>query len=382
MKKLIGLLLAYCTALNTYAAQNEWMVIDSKVVEQQFKVKVLLPDSYQQTEQQLEGEAVKHYPVLYTRSSDRRLALLRAQMSWLSHVQFAPFFESIIVVLPEVTANGEMDKFAKASGSADRLAIEVYQKDVIPYIDQHFRTQPFRMIEGFSTAANQILSIFLQQPSLFNVYMAFSPALALDNSGIVKRFEQLELSTDYQYRALYLNLGSFDENSEPFEQLQMLFNQRLKDKLPGLVTYAEDLSQHNYLSGPVIGLVDAGEKLFADRFPAIEQFEQTGTNGVNRYFAQLKQKYGFEIDSQNTHIDLAYFYVSLKRFADAQNVMTALLKNEPQSIFLHTRLADVQKQSGNNTQAKETLKRGLNLAKQAENTEAVTYIKARIKELK
>ncbi|MBC3765045.1 alpha/beta hydrolase-fold protein [Neptunicella marina] len=380
MRKLFLLLFVCCLSVNTTASPIQTIEIDSKVVRHKLNVSVLLPDSYQAEGVTTELTELKRYPVLYTRSSDRRLALLKAQVDWLSHVQFAPFFESIIVVLPDVVDGGDMDKFVKAAGSADKLAIEIYQTDIIPYIDQHFRTQPFRMIEGFSTAANQILSIFLQQPSLFHLYMAFSPALALDKSNIVKGFQHIGLNEVYRNRALYLNLGSFAENREPFEQLKNAL-ETMQTHQSGLKIYTEDLSQHNYLSGPVVGLVHAGEKLLADRFPAIEQFEQSGTKGVKHYFTELERRYGFEINSQNSLIDLAYFYVSLQRFDDAQNVMLEMLQNEPTSVFLHTRLADVQKQSGNLVQARETLKRGLTLARQAQNTEAVSYIQARIKEL-
>ena len=92
----------------------------------------------------------------------------------------------IIVALPDITLTNEVQhKNALASGENTPLTIKVLQKEILPYIEREFKTQPFRIIEGFSTSANLPLGILAQAPALFNAYISISPALILDKSELL-----------------------------------------------------------------------------------------------------------------------------------------------------------------------------------------------------
>ena len=87
------------------------------------------------------------------------------------------------------------------------------------------------------------------------------------------------------------------------------------------------------------------------------------------------------MDADTVILDLAFYYAEQQLAEKA--VMTAqyLLNQQPKSLFLLTRLADIEKRVGKIEEAKSTLEKALVLAQDAGDQEPITYIKARLAEL-
>jgi len=358
-------------ALATFQLQAEEVTkevtIYSDIAQQDLTFHITIPSNYK-------SEGKNRYPAFYTTSGRSRLDVLKTQVNWLSHVGFAPLPQVFFISLPSIDA----DKFTKASGSLYSLTTQVYEEEVIPYIEKEYRTQPYRVIEGFSSNANQLLSIFIEKPQLFNAYMIFSPALGLDKSKLVEKLLTQKADSRYQYRSLYLSLGSFKENKIPFEKIQNHLASWTKSNIKGLEVITEDLSHRNYLSAPVVGLINAAEKVFSDRQPEAALFEKTGISGVKQHFTQLHQKYGYKLDADNTIVDLGFYYARIKQFKKAEEILNTLINTSPGNVIYLVRLSEIQQQGKNNEKAKTTLKLALKYAKDQRNDEAISYIESRM----
>ncbi len=352
------------------AVVTKEITITSYIAKQDLTFHITLPQSYQ-------NEGTERYPALYTTSGKSRLEVLKTQVSWLSHVGFAPLPQVFFISLPSI----EADKFTNASGSLYSLTTQVYEKEIIPYIEKHYRTQSYRIIEGFSSNANQLLSIFIDNPQLFNAYFIFSPALNLDKSGLVEKLIAQKADSRYQYRSLYLSLGSFEENKPIFERIQSHLTTWSAASITGLELITEDLSKRNYLSSPVVGLTNAAEKIFSDRQPAAEFFVKTGVVGVEQHFNKLHQKYGYQLDPSNTIVDLGFYYAKIKQFEKAEEALNTVIKKSPENIIFLIRLAEIQQQGSKKEQAKATLKIALKQAKSQKDAEAINYIQSRLTSL-
>jgi tetratricopeptide (TPR) repeat protein len=234
------------------------------------------------------------------------------------------------------------------------------------------------VIEGFSSNANQLLSIFIDKPELFNAYMIFSPALGLDKSNLVDRLLNQKADSRYQHRSLYLSLGSFEENKVSFGKIQNHLTTWSTSNIAGLELITEDLSQRNYLTAPVVGLVNAAEKIFSDRQPEAVLFEKTGVAGVKQHFIQLNQKYGYKLEADNTIVDLGFHYAKIKQFIEAEKTLNTLINKSPENIIYLIRLSEIQRQAKNNPKAKKTLTVALKLAKTQNDIEAIGYIESRM----
>jgi len=347
------------------------VTINSKIAQQALTFHITLPSNYQ-------SDGTSRYPVFYTTSGNSRLNMLKAQVDWLSHVGFAPLPQLFIVSLPSV----EADKFTKASGSLDTLVTQVYEKEIIPYIDKHYRTQPYRIIEGFSSTANLLLSIFLEKPQLFNAYLIFSPSFGLDKSNLVTRLLAKVPDKDYRYRSLYLSLGSFKDNKAPFEQVQKHLASWSNEGITGLDIITEDLSKKNYLSAPVIGLANAAEIIFSDRQADASLFEKTGISGVKQHFRELHHKYGYELSADSTIVDLSFYYAEIKQFEKAETTLNTLITKAPNNIIFRVRLSEIQQKANQIESAKHTLTTALIHANTQKDAEAISYIESRLIALK
>lgn len=58
------------------------------------------------------------------------------------------------------------------------------ERDVIPFIESHYRAGPRRAILGESLAGLFVVDSFIEQPSLFQDYIAVSPSLWWDNKAL------------------------------------------------------------------------------------------------------------------------------------------------------------------------------------------------------
>jgi len=343
------------------------ITIYSDIAQQNLTLHITLPSGYR-------SEGTTRYPAFYTTSGTSRLDVLKTQVNWLSHVGFAPLPQVLFISLPSI----EADKFTKASGSLSSLTTQVYEKEVLPYIDKHYRTHPYRVIEGFSSNANQLLSIFIDRPELFNAYMIFSPALGLDKSNLVEKLLAKKADSRYQHRSFYLSLGSFKENRGTFEKIHNHLATWSKSNIKGLEVITEDLSHKNYLAAPVVGLINAAEKIFSDRQPQASLFEKTGVEGVKQYFVKLHKKYGYELDVDNSIVDLGFYYAQIKQFVKAEETLHTLINKSPENIIYLVRLSEIQQQGSNTEKAKRTLTIALKHAKTQKDAEAISFIESRM----
>ncbi len=346
--------------------REQAILIDSKIAKQALKFKVYLPEGYQQSSSQ-------KYPVIYTTAGSRRFELIKQQLDWLSHVDFGPIPPLILVSVPfvEVETNVEPKNVA-ASGVNSSITLKVMRDEVMPYVKNNYRTQLFNIIEGFSSTGNLPLYALEESPDLFNALIAISPAITLDKSKLIEKLAISLPASDLNYRSLYLSLGSFPQNVAPFNQLKQVLSKYNKT---GLDWYSEDLSQDNYLTAVTVALPRALQRIFSDRAPAdLSQFDGHGVKEIVNYFTQLTLKYGFMPSPITTLIDFSDRQLSQSKNAGAIVTLEHLVKLKPESVYYHTLLAKAFKADHQGSQAAVILNQALVLAKGQQNDDAINFV--------
>lgn len=338
--------------------------IDSKITKQNLNVKVSLPLGY-------ENAPDKRYPVFITTAGGSRIDSLRSQVKWLSHVDFAPIPQVILLTIPDIQYENK-DKFTSAAGQESAILASVLREEVLPYIDKTYRTSGYRIIEGFSSFGNFPLYMLRHHSDLINAFFMFSPSLALDKSGLIDSLSDNWQLSAKRHHYVFLSLGSFVENKAPFQQAKQALNKLPKSNRLQLAF--ADYSQDNYLSGPNLGLVRASQSLFSDLQPNYQQFHQQGEIALTGYFQQLSDKYNQEIELSSKRVDLAFSYAEHGKFAQAIAVMKRLVVEHGNDTILHLRLAQVQIKASKQADAKVSLKRAFKLASEADNEEGMSYI--------
>ena len=350
------------------------VVLPSKFANHDVKFKVYLPDGYK-------DDADERYPVFYTTAGGSRINVLKEQLAWLSHVGFGALPKVIIVTVPYIEIETDMEpKYISASGINSDLTIEVLNQEVMPYINKHFKTHPFNILEGFSSSGNFPLYVLANKPELFNAYISVSPALVLDKSGLLAKFDNRLASPDYKNKSLYLSLGSFTSNVPLFEGLEKKLNQYAHNDL---TWHTEDFRTDNYMTGPMVGVSKAVQKLFSDRSPSdMTQFKASGVKGVEVYYDNLKAKYGYELSSINTLMNLSDMQIEDSQYTDAIKTLKLVVNQSPENAYYLTRLAKAQLAAKKNRAAKQTYNKALILAKAKGDDESIQFIQNKLKVLK
>ena len=92
----------------------------------------------------------------------------------------------------------------KSGGNAEAFLAYV-KNEVVPYIESNYRTLPHRTAVGHSLSASFVIYTLLNEPELFDNYIAISPNLADDDQRLVRGLENFEPGQFNTTKFLYMS---------------------------------------------------------------------------------------------------------------------------------------------------------------------------------
>lgn len=117
--------------------------------------------------------------------------------------------------LPKATDKETIERYGEFSGGADKF-LSFVKTEVVPFIDKKYRTLPERVAIGHSNGGTFISYSLLNEPDLFDAYIAISPNYAYDKGQLVKRFA--ELNPENIKREKFVFISNSNENTETAER--------------------------------------------------------------------------------------------------------------------------------------------------------------------
>jgi predicted alpha/beta superfamily hydrolase len=106
-----------------------------------------------------------------------------------------------------------------------------FSEELIPYIDQNYRTTPHRAIYGRSAAGHFVIFCLLNKPELFDDYLASSPVIGFSESPLLAEAESFFGTRESLAKSLFVYYGDTDYNSV-VERIPVL-ESILRAKAPG-----------------------------------------------------------------------------------------------------------------------------------------------------
>ncbi|MBL8265207.1 alpha/beta hydrolase [Steroidobacter sp.] len=265
--------------------------IRANVFQQQRRIQVYLPSSYHSSQQR--------YPVLYLLDGDAYYVSVSGTVRLLSESS-GRIPETIVVSIPNVARARELappvsqPKPGDEPYEADQF-LQFLKQDLIPWVESHYRTQPFRIIVGHSRGGLFTLYTFLNSPDTFNAYLALSPALWWDDEAVVKDApEKLKgIKPGKSMRFLYLSAGHESiEITEPTARVAKLLEQT---QPAGLRWRYDYLANENHMSSHLPSTIAGLQMVFADLQVPERIILSQGLAGVEAHYAKLQQTYGYEL---------------------------------------------------------------------------------------
>lgn len=137
------------------------------------------------------------FPVLYLTDGDAHLLHARGTSDFLARNGLMP--EVIIVGVTNTDRTRDLTPtrafrrqadgttaLVQGSGGATKF-LDFFEKELIPYVEATYRTEPYRLFAGHSLGGLFALSAFVERPGLFNATIAVSPTLDWDDEVILGR---------------------------------------------------------------------------------------------------------------------------------------------------------------------------------------------------
>jgi predicted alpha/beta superfamily hydrolase len=95
---------------------------------------------------------------------------------------------------------------SKTTGGGEAF-IAFMEQELMPYIDQHYPTQPDKMLIGHSLGGLTMMQIFVHHTRLFTSYICIDPSMWWDNQTLLKETKRALASRRFHGTSLYLGIA-------------------------------------------------------------------------------------------------------------------------------------------------------------------------------
>lgn len=203
--------------------------IISKEVGDTFYIYIKLPKHY--------NDSIKRYPVLYLLDGDIDFNMAMSIVRYLQYGKDLP--EMIIVAIGYATmlSDNEVNHrerdytISKSEGfnesGGGKQYLEFLKNELLPLIDSKYRTNDFRVLNGYSLGGLFVINAFIESPELFNGYIAGSPYLAKDEKLLLEKMDLL--SGVREKRKIFISVGETEDKTQYHNPINSIYS-RLKEE--------------------------------------------------------------------------------------------------------------------------------------------------------
>ncbi|MFW9851062.1 MAG: alpha/beta hydrolase-fold protein [Candidatus Thorarchaeota archaeon] len=265
---------------------GEMNTITSSILEDDRKYIVYLPEGYEMSEER--------YSVLVVVNANYNpyFAHAASVTQLLSGTRIPP-----MIVVGIHTPDHAIDFFhvphprIQNSGKAEYF-LRFITDELLPLIEKTYRTNTFRVLYGQSNGGMFTVYSLLKNPDSFNAYIAGSPMLGWGSEFFMEKGKEMFNSDSSLKRFLYMEYGENDYD-------------RVVTTVPDFAAIIEKNTPHDFVwkwrtlkgeaHAPISVLYNGLSLIFPRWQMTTEEGMKEGLEGVERFYANLSQKYGIEI---------------------------------------------------------------------------------------
>lgn len=314
MKQIFLLVLSILT-IKCYSQKIDTLSLNSQLLNEQRKLIVYTPAKYTYAENQ-------KFEVIYVFDAQAREIFDMVQSTMVfKNNDICPMIVVGIVstdrnkdFLPTNEYKETADKFNGHLGNADKF-LHFVSDELVSFIDKKYRTLPKRIAIGHSNGGTFISYCFLQNPELFDAYIAISPNFGYDKMQFVKRFKSLKPSSLISYKFFYMcNATGFPEEGDWISartQIAGIFNSKAFNKK--IIFKNQDFAaSESHWSVFQIGVLNGIKEYF--------NYQYFTSDNLLKYYDFLYNKKLINLNPQNTN-QLAYNFFYMNKPKDAVKIL-------------------------------------------------------------
>ena len=331
----------------------------------------------------------KRYPVLYVLDGNNHFSMVAEYGRYLSRKDVNVMPEMIIVGIPNTNRTRDLtpthsitdydgnpdtssNSRLKSSGGGNRF-LQFIGAELIPYVDAHYKTQPFKIFAGHSFGGIATINCLLTQPDMFGAYIAISPSFWWDKGSILTLAEEKLTNNRFINKMIFYSDANEGMSSPPFHTNLLKFDSIITQrKIAGLdhkyVYYPED----THMTEPVKAYYDALRFIFRQWDLPLTDLKSLNAAVVKQHYQQLSQRYGYpvippEVSINNIAMDLIAEYGALD---NAIGLLEMNTQNYPASATAFTQLGDAYLKKADRSKAVICYKKALLLNPRLQNVQA------------
>lgn len=318
---------------------------------------IYLPNSYDFSEHR--------YPVLYLLDGRTHFQHACGAVNYLSNMDIIP--QTIVVAIHNVDRNRDFspvhDDQLPTSGGAAKF-LNFLSKELTPYVNNNFRTSDFSILMGHSFGGTFATYTLLEEPELFDAFIAPSPYLQFKDEYLIKQAET-KLQPSYKHeKYFYQTVGNEPNYFGPMNQLASL----IKEKSSNAIHFeSTTLMNENHATIPYPGIYYGLRFVFADWELSAELFSG-GLKAVDEHYEKLKKKYGLDLGAPEQVINtLGYFYLQKENYDEAINIFKENVKRNPLAPNTYDSLGEAYEKNNQLELAKKNYQKAYDLGMEQKN---------------
>ncbi|MFX0096484.1 MAG: alpha/beta hydrolase-fold protein [Candidatus Hodarchaeota archaeon] len=326
----------------------------SEIMDEKRKFIIQLPDEYE--------ESGEKYPVVYLLNADYETYFVNgaSTISYMADMGRIP--HTIVVGIPTPDHGKDLFPFKvenRVTVAAAKKFLGFLTDELIPHIEREYRTQPFRILIGQSNGGLFTVYALLERPEAFNAYIAGSPMLGWGTKKICQMAQKSFRKQTMKGRFLYMSYGDRDYKHVIFAVPE--FVRLLEKQGPDGLRWQSVILEgegHTPLSTVYNGLTF----VFPEWAIPTERAAEMGLEGIQRYYEDLSEKYGFTIKPPaSVLLDTAYDWFMNEKLDQAQFMSEYITSNFPQVVSAHHLLGLIYQKKNNNQAAIKCYRRVLEI---------------------
>ena len=324
--------------------------IQSKMLAKTIPLSIHLPENYDRSK--------KTYPVLYMMGSDykSRFAMLASTLDYIGDGGQIPEIILIGIDLPEGNSI-LLPTWKTHDTTIPDNYISFLETELIPHIDENYRTAPFRVLFGGSNSGFFTVYTLLNNPLLFNGYFASSPSLSITPTELEEKIKSGPLKTLSENRFLHIIYS----NDEGLTTHVSEFTRVLADHKPKSFTYKvnEFVNQGHV---PAMDFTQFLLTLYPDFKPFNFRENLESLDKVTQHYDMLSKRYGYKIlPPLSVIFDFGFVTIRSKNFIAAEEIFQYSLNVYPEGKESYLGMGLLRKAQGQLESAKVMLEKALTI---------------------
>ncbi len=338
-------------------------VLFSTVLDEERPIFIACPDDY--------AENNNRYPVLYTLDAEQYFQYTVSLVQSLAKNGRIP--QMIVVGIPNTNRSRDFSYLRSKDDSlmgADYF-FRFLNDELIPFIDQNYRTTSYRIIKGWCATGIFCIYCLFAKPDIFNAYIASSPYLVKDAGFIFQLIEDYPQDSLKSREFLFMSVGGQDRPDLRAEIPK--FVALLEEKaLNGLEWHFENLDNEDHYTIDFRTFYLGLEALYPDLIN-LQRLAEGGIESVRNKINMLAARYGLEGSfPEDMLTEMGYHLMNQELFPDAVTIFKVNAEVYPNSWNAYDNLGEAYMMMGDNELAIQFYRKSLEI--NPENTNAVLML--------